>query len=228
MIMKYIISIITALLISIGVYAQSDVTKFLGIPVDGSKAEIVKKIKAKGFRPSPYNNDVLTGIFNGMDVNVHIVTNGDKICRIMVWDANNVDERSIQIRFNNLCRQFEKNPNYISLKDYTIPEDEDISYGISVKNKRYEAIFYQQPKELTDTVAMREKLLPLIAAKFTAEQLENPIEDVQKELVSLSLEHMMELCSKKPVWFMISELHGKYYITMYYDNEYNRANGEDL
>lgn len=41
-------------------------------------------------------------------------------------------------------------------------------------------------------------------------------------------DYMMELTSKKPVWFMISERFGKYYITMFYDNEYNRANGEDL
>lgn len=34
--------------------------------------------------------------------------------------------------------------------------------------------------------------------------------------------------SKKAVWFMINERLGKYCITMYYDNEYNNANGEDL
>ena len=33
---------------------------------------------------------------------------------------------------------------------------------------------------------------------------------------------------KKPVWFMISKYLNMYYITMFYDNEYNRANGEDL
>lgn len=41
----------------------------------------------------------------------------------------------------------------------------------------------------------------------------------------------MELYSKKPVWIRIakSELSfEKYYILMYYDNEYNKANGEDL
>lgn len=33
----------------------------------------------------------------------------------------------------------------------------------------------------------------------------------------------------KTVWFMISEdRYGKYYIVMYYDNEYNKANGEGL
>lgn len=30
----------------------------------------------------------------------------------------------------------------------------------------------------------------------------------------------------KPVWFIINENYGKYYITMYYDNEHNKANGE--
>lgn len=39
---------------------------------------------------------------------------------------------------------------------------------------------------------------------------------------------MIELYTNKTVWFMISDLYGKYYITMFYDNEYNRANGEDL
>jgi len=30
------------------------------------------------------------------------------------------------------------------------------------------------------------------------------------------------------VWFKIFEMLGEYYIIIYYDNEYNRANGEDL
>ena len=38
----------------------------------------------------------------------------------------------------------------------------------------------------------------------------------------------MDVSTKKSVWFMISESYGKYYIIMFYDNEYIRANGEDL
>lgn len=34
--------------------------------------------------------------------------------------------------------------------------------------------------------------------------------------------------ANKQVWFMISEFQGEYYISMYYDNLYNEANGEDL
>ena len=38
----------------------------------------------------------------------------------------------------------------------------------------------------------------------------------------------METMFMKPVWFRICESYGEYYITMFYDNENNHANGEDL
>lgn len=226
--MKKIIAGVIVVLVALCAYAQQDVTQFLGIPVDGSKSAMIQKLKAKGFHTNSYNTDVLEGEFNGMDVNVHIVTNGDKVCRIMVCDNNNVDERSIQIRFNRLIQQFEKNPKYMSLGNDLIPDDEDISYNISVKNKRYEAIFYQQPAELSDTTLLIEKLMPIILKNYTPEQLANPTEDMEKEFKKMLFEYMYEGMFKKPVWFMISDLYGKYYITMFYDNEYNRANGEDL
>ena len=34
--------------------------------------------------------------------------------------------------------------------------------------------------------------------------------------------------SKKSVWFRIMNDGLRYYISMFYDNEYNRAQGEDL
>ena len=218
--MKRIIVGVITIVVVICAYAQKDVTQFLGIAVDGSKSAMIQKLKAKGFCANSYNKDILEGEFNGVDVEVYIATNGDKVCRIMVCDANLVGERSIQIRFNNLCRQFENNPKYISYGYELIPDDENISYEIGVKDKRYEAIFYQQPAVLSDTTQLREKLMQ----KYTIEELANPTADMLKEF----RDYMMELTSKKPVWFMISERFGKYYITMFYDNEYNRANGEDL
>lgn len=55
-------------------YAQKDVTKFLGIPVDGTKSEMIQKLKAKGFT---YNSvkDMLEGEFNGSEVQIAVVTN---------------------------------------------------------------------------------------------------------------------------------------------------------
>ena len=61
--MKKILSVLMLLLLSISIYAQQNVTKFLGIPVDGSKAAMIQKLKAKGFT---YNTTTgfLEGVFN--------------------------------------------------------------------------------------------------------------------------------------------------------------------
>lgn len=209
------------LISSLFIYAQQDVTKFLGIPVDGSKSEMIQKLKAKGYTSSPLDKDVLVGEFNGADVNIHVVTNNNKVYRIMICDVNNIDERAIQIRFNRLCEQFVNNSKYSSLplEEYMIPDDEDISYEITVHKKRYEAVFYQK----TDETFMA-KQIKAAFPQYTKEQLANPSEELRAEIVNFVTQYI----SKKAVWFMINERLGKYCITMYYDNEYNNANGEDL
>lgn len=219
--MKKLLSITMLLISSIFVYAQQDVTKFLGIPVDGSKSEMIRKLKAKGYTSNPLDKDVLVGEFNGTDVNIHVVTNNNKVYRIMVCDVNNIDERAIQIRFNRLCEQFVNNSKYSSLplEEYMIPDDEDISYEITVHKKRYEAVFYQK----TDETFMA-KQIEAAFPQYTKEQLANPSEELRTEMVNFVTQYI----SKKAVWFMINERLGKYCITMYYDNEYNNANGEDL
>lgn len=71
--MKNLLVILT-IIFSITVNAQ-DVTKFLGIPVDGSKSEMIQKLKAKGFRELTYEDEtILEGEFNGHDVHVYVGT----------------------------------------------------------------------------------------------------------------------------------------------------------
>lgn len=143
--MRKIYSIIVLLVASVTLFAQSDVTKFLGIPVDGSKPNMIRKLKEKGFVSS--DNEVLEGEFNGKEVWVRIGTNNNKVYRILVVDKYDSNETDIRIQFNDLCRQFANNPKYNpysgNVNDYIIPENEDISYEI--KNKRYQASFYQIP-----------------------------------------------------------------------------------
>jgi hypothetical protein len=219
------------LIFSLASYAQKDVTQFLGIPVDGYKPEVILKLKDKGFTNSPVDKDVLVGQFNGADVNIFIQTNSNKVCRIMVTEVNTYSTTDIKIRFNNLIQQFKRNEKYVTAsltpEKYIIPDDEQISYEMGVNKKRYEAAFYQMPLKI-DTVSIAEKVKSKIASKYTEEQLSNLTEELQKEIMIIGLQYMLEIYSKKTVWFMINELYGKYYITMYYDNEYNRANGEDL
>ena len=145
--MKKILSVLMLLLLSISIYAQQDVTKFLGIPVDGSKAAMIQKLKAKGFT---YNTitDRLEGEFNGEKVYILIQTNKNKVWRIIVYDKTRRDEGQIKIKYNKLFQQFEDNSKYtISETSYMLSDSEDISYEISVNNKQYAAVFYQLPYE---------------------------------------------------------------------------------
>lgn len=188
---------------------------------------MIQKLKEKGFVSSASDKNILEGEFNGSQVTIHVVTTNNKVSRIGISDVNYVDETDIRIRFNRLCQQFKSNSKYTSLDDYTIPEDEDISYEMKVNNKRYEAVFYQNPV-ITDSIAMANELKEILLQKYSEKELENPTEDIKTDITKMGVSYAMDLISKKPVWFIISDFYGKYYITMFYDNEYNRANGEDL
>lgn len=225
--MRRILSVAILLVISVSLFAQKDVTKFMGIPIDGFKPEMIQKLKEKGFVSSASDKNILEGEFNGSQVTIHVVTTNNKVSRIGISDVNYVDETDIRIRFNRLCQQFKSNSKYTSLDDYTIPEDEDISYEMKVNNKRYEAVFYQNPV-ITDSIAMANELKEFLLQKYSEKELENPTEDIKTDITKMGVSYAMDLISKKPVWFIISDFYGKYYITMFYDNEYNRANGEDL
>lgn len=134
--------ILLLLFASATVYAQKEVTKFLGIPVDGYKSEMIQKLKAKGYK---YNSttDCLEGEFNGREVEIGVVTNNNKVYRIAIIDKVSSNESDIRIRFNTLCSQFENNSKYFGSRDQKLPENDDISYEISVNNKRYQATYYQ-------------------------------------------------------------------------------------
>jgi len=229
--LKRIVLLFTLSILSVVSYAQKkDVTKFLGIPVDGNKSEMIQKLKSKGFTNSSYSRDVLVGEFNGTDVEIHVVTNNNKVYRIMVSDAYTRNEVDIKIRFNRLCRQFQNNERYKSaslLSDYIISDDEDISYEMSVNNKRYEAVYYQMPEDFNTEKYLKEVRSALLS-KYTEEQISNPTEELESDMLDIIFYSLIEKYSKKSVWFIINEHYGKYRILMYYDNEYNSANGEDL
>ena len=229
--MKRLLFIVLAMIATITSFAQQkDVTSFLGIPVDGTVLSMKQKLVSKGFVPKKVGtNEFLEGEFNGCNVNVYIRTNNNKVYRIMVADNFTVDEAQIKIRFNNLVSQFENNKRYFPLDKYTLSDEEDISYEMTVHNKNYDAYFYQVPDmEKADTLALQEKVRNELLSKYTEAELKNPSEEITKEIANTTIKIGTELMLMKPVWFKIVRVNGKYFICMYYDNEYNHANGEDL
>ncbi len=196
--MRKFLTLLAIIAISASTFAQREVTKFMGIPVDGSPTEMIKKLKTKGFTTDKDymqavkrglvdldGQEALIGRFNGEKVRVHLVVEQNKVWRIFVLDKILRDEAQIKLRFNTLVRQFENNDKYVYLFEQTIAEDEDISYEMTVNKKRYEAAFFQKGEDGT-------------------------------------------LDEKRVVWFTIVQLSEGYKISMYYDNKYNEADGSDL
>ena len=243
--MKKILILAMTVILSLGAFAQREVTKFLGIPVDGTKQSMIQKLKAKGFTYDQ-QTDCLYGEFNGEEVSISVQTNGNKVWRIAITDEIDRSENQIRIRFNNLVNQFENNNKYMPYKkdSQTLSDNEDISYEISSNDKQYAAIFYQYSKdapEFSDILTLQKeygeryaKELKEYLSQFTEEQLENPTEEMvenSKKILNQSVQSvrkMNDLISKKVVWFTIGGAYGKYYITMFYENGYNEADGSDL
>lgn len=149
--MKKICSLILILLVVSFVASAQEATTFLGIPIDGSKSEMISKLKAKGYKQSTTDRDALEGEFNGEDVLIYVQTNNNKVYRIAVLDASSRDEGQIKIRYNNLCTQFQNNARYSiadpEVTDYRLSDSEDISYEMSVHNKQYQAAYIQRPND---------------------------------------------------------------------------------
>lgn len=197
--MRKFLTLLAMIAISASVFAQKEVTKFMGIPVDGSPTEMIKKLKAKGFTTDEDamqvvklegidldGPEVLTGRFNGEYVRLYLKVGTNNVWRIYLVDKNSRDETQIKIRFNTLVRQFEGNGKYVPFVDeQIIAKDEDISYEMTVNKKQYQAGFVQKGEDGT-------------------------------------------VDEKRFVWFTIVEGSDGYYIYMFYDNEYNRADGSDL
>ena len=131
-------------------YAQQDITKFMGIPIDGTYQDMERKLVEKGFkvgRYDPYGNreDYLFGIFNERSVNIYIVTHKQKVYRIMVqFNIKYSDCVTIKSLFNKLCWQFENNPKYkTDEQDQSLSKEYNIEYEMNVNKQRPEAYFYQ-------------------------------------------------------------------------------------
>lgn len=142
--MKRLIIIILALFAGIATSAQtnSNVLKFMGIPVDGSKTQVIQKLKEKGFKYDSIN-DCLIGQFNGCNSDIFISTNKNKVDRIVVKTLTTLSTANIRVSYNSFLQQFNTNNKYVaSEENERISEDEDISYEMSAHDKRYEAIFY--------------------------------------------------------------------------------------
>ena len=130
------------MLLALSMNAQDLAVKFLDIPVDGTKSEMISKLKDKGYA---YNskNDCLTGKFNGENVIIKVLDYKGKVYRIVVADASASNARDIIIKYNNLMEQFERSGKYEGEQE-RIDYQENLYYEMSAHNKTYETLYWQK------------------------------------------------------------------------------------
>ena len=147
--MKRFLATFLFVLMTIAAIAQdSNTIKFLGIPIDGTKKEMISKLQAKGYEYVAYS-DVLLGEFNGTNVIICVQTVNNKVWRIGICDANvNNDAANIKIRYNRLFEQLSNNGKYEVADGSTLGEKENISYEMAVNKKRYDAGFTFKDKSI--------------------------------------------------------------------------------
>lgn len=145
---RFLATFLFVLMTIVAIAQDSNTIKFLGIPVDGTKKEMISKLQAKGYKYDAYY-DALLGEFNGTDVIIGVQTVNNRVWRIIVGDANaNSDETNIKIRYNKLFKQLSNNDKYEVYDGSTLEEKEDISYEMTVNNKRYDAYFTFKDKSI--------------------------------------------------------------------------------
>lgn len=129
---------------------KSDVTTFMGVPVDGKPEDVMKQLEEKGFLPTEeFGENFLSGEYEGESVIVCVASNKGRVARIGVTDAMTRGAEDIRTRFNELVKRYAEDEHYVAFEgDYElIDETEDVGYELRTNDKVYEADFYQRPKD---------------------------------------------------------------------------------
>ncbi len=229
------------MLLTLSMSAQNDgVIRFLGIPVDGAKEEMISKLKQKGF---VFNNEVMfQGEFNGSKIYGGIETYQDKVYRIrFFYDSEGYDKTVIIKRFNSLVLQYDNNEKYMSninldkvtknIDTYLIDTYEDIGYELK-RGKEYLAqYYYTVDKDPSDTTGYYQYKVEEYK-KFSNSMASLKEEDREKFINMITSPEMfyMHRLEQDMVLFYITEGigYGKFNIMFEYLNRRNAPNGQDL
>lgn len=215
---KTLFIIILLVLYSISTWAQDHVTRFLDIPVDGTKEEMIEKLKAKGFTEAHDEYQQLLGKFDDNYVVITIYTHNDKVYRVTVFFRIPVSEIDAKADFNYLIKAFMNNDDYLP---YTSTEPKfEVSMDENYTKDLYCAVFLQLPPNISFS-AIRAETNALLKSKFSEIQLTNPTiqewEDmtnlVMQKITAKHMDRIINIFSTKS-----NKIPGYYHTAIIYDN----------
>lgn len=135
---------LVAILVLFAVTASAqEVIDFMGIPIDGTKAELFAQLKKKGFRETDKPN-LLVGLFDDLSVEVVALDNSrDQVYEMDLRHEMGNDETLAIERYNGLLLKFRNDPRYNDSYSELIPEGEPIGEKLRSDRNLYTACFTQ-------------------------------------------------------------------------------------
>ena len=142
------------MLLTLSLNAQDNVMKFMGIPIDGSKSEMIEKLQKKGFAPEQVEIDLekeeddyiraggeisegrvrerdgeyfMHGYFDGKRCNVIISSYNNKVYQIMVVIEDSYNELNGKVQYNLYVERLNKKYTNPIDYDFSIDLDKDLS-----------------------------------------------------------------------------------------------------
>ncbi|NLV52089.1 MAG: hypothetical protein GXY64_02330 [Bacteroidales bacterium] len=219
--MKKMITLICMAFMACAIHAQSDVITFLGIPVDGTEAEMREQLMAKGFKKVS-GEKYLKGEYDGKEVQVTINTEKKKVYRLMVFDAISSDEALIRDRYNELFLRYSNDKSFVqssAVSAQPIPKEESISTEMLTHGKVYHAAFYQDPDSTAvDNEKVQELIKSFMAEQYTPEQIQRLSQERKDEIANEIYGIFLEATSQKRVQFLLRTMSGRSAIFLFFDN----------
>lgn len=223
---RIVVCFIGALLTSVALFAQVKALEnsltFSRVPIDGSKAQVIKALEAEGFEYLDIY-DYLTGMFNGEKVKLRISTNHGIVDRIIVEYPYCSAENDTRVKYNMLLSRFNRSEKYVCVNPRSeVPATENLYRVIHENSKYYDAVYFYLNPEINAGQWVN-------SFKAEYQKLYN------RPLKGLSYEEMEEALFCLPsslssavsgaVWFTLIDSH---VVNINYINFMNRPRGEDL
>lgn len=205
---------------------RDNVIHFMGVPIDGSKAKVVRGLKKQGFVRSKLYPSLLEGEFNGRDMLLHVLTHKDKVYSIALVDAMASNEVDIKIAYNTLFQQIQNNGKYIFIGgDGLISEDENVLHKMYFDEHRYASFFYAlSSEELEELVG---QYMAYIRDSYNEDELVKPSDKMQMDLKQIQGVLIDQKLQKKVTLGIVRDSDG-FKIALFYNNVHNEPKGEAL
>ena len=210
-------------------------TRFLGIPVDGPKSEMVQKLIEKVYNYHA-DEDYFTGFYFGSPVYLFIQTVNGKVSRVVVYDIPQRSEDEIRDRFNLVYDKFKMSSRYTQYQsDTKIAEKESIARKMRQHKKLYKAVFNQVKEEPANpqNIVLASQA-PEEGETINERLLNDDYTERRRRIHAKALAHINEHVVESnetnlnKVWFAISEKFGKFALILFYDNIANLLDEERL